>query len=76
LADCQALLGRQADARRTFEQLLAVRNDVGLLSEMYDPERGEMLGNFPQAFSHVGLINTALTLRRGVSGPSSERGRT
>ena len=75
LADCLALMDRHADARRTFERLLSVRNDVGLLSEMYDPARGRLLGNFPQAFSHVGLVNTALSLRRGLSGPSSQRGR-
>ena len=75
LADCLALMDRRADARRTFERLLSVRNDVGLLSEMYDPARGRLLGNFPQAFSHVGLVNTALSLRRGLSGPSSQRGR-
>jgi GH15 family glucan-1,4-alpha-glucosidase len=74
LADCLALIGRHADARRTFERLLAVRNDVGLLSEMYDPARQRLLGNFPQAFSHVGLVNTALNLRRGGSGPSAVRG--
>src|SRR5271166_12685 len=75
LADCLALMDRHADARRTFERLLSVRNDVGLLSEMYDPARGRLLGNFPQAFSHIGLVNTALSLRRGLSGPSSQRGR-
>ncbi len=49
------------------ERLLDVRNDLGLLSEEYDPASGRLLGNFPQAFSHVGLINTALNLvtRRG-----------
>ena len=69
LADCLALIGRQADARRTFERLLAVQNDVGLLSEMYDPERRRLLGNFPQAFSHVGLVTTALSLASGAFGP-------
>src|SRR5262249_11809040 len=48
LADCQALLGRHEDARRTFERLLSVRNDVGLLSELYDPRSRQLLGNFPQ----------------------------
>ncbi len=74
LADCLHLIGREADARRIFEGLLAIRNDVGLLSEMYDPTEHCLLGNFPQAFSHVGLVTTALQLRRGVAGPSSVRG--
>ena len=62
LADNYALMGRIADARRTFEQLLSVRNDVGLLAEEYDPVARRHLGNFPQAFSHLGLINTARNL--------------
>jgi GH15 family glucan-1,4-alpha-glucosidase len=62
LADNYALAGRTADARRTFEALLSVRNDVGLLAEEYDPVARRQLGNFPQAFSHLGLINTARNL--------------
>jgi GH15 family glucan-1,4-alpha-glucosidase len=62
LADNYALGGRLNEARALFERLLEVRNDVGLLSEEYDPEAGRLLGNFPQAFSHVGLINTAQNL--------------
>jgi GH15 family glucan-1,4-alpha-glucosidase len=62
LADNYALLGRMADARRVFQKLLDIRNDVGLLAEQYDPVAGRQLGNFPQAFSHVGLINTAHNL--------------
>jgi len=62
LADNYALLGRDADARRVFENLLAIRNDVGLLAEEYDPVARRLLGNFPQAFSHLGLINTARNL--------------
>jgi GH15 family glucan-1,4-alpha-glucosidase len=55
-----------------FERLLAIRNDVGLLSEEYDPGARRLLGNFPQAFSHIGLINTARNLaKRG--GPSDDR---
>jgi len=67
LADNFALMGRDSEARAIFERLLAIRNDVGLLAEEYDPASGRMLGNFPQAFSHVGLINTAhnLSLRKG-----------
>ena len=62
LADNLALQGRRQEARAIFERLLQVRNDVGLLSEGYDPAPGRLLGNFPQAFSHVGLINTARSL--------------
>jgi len=62
LADNYALMGRTADAREVFERLLAVRNDVGLLAEEYDPIDRRQLGNFPQAFSHLGLINTARNL--------------
>jgi len=62
LADAYMLLGRIEDARRLFERLIALRNDVGLLSEEYDPKAGRMLGNFPQAFSHVALIDCALNL--------------
>jgi GH15 family glucan-1,4-alpha-glucosidase len=65
LADNYALMGRTTDARAVFERLLAVRNDVGLLAEEYDPIARRQLGNFPQAFSHLGLINTALNLMPG-----------
>ncbi|HWA96879.1 MAG TPA: glycoside hydrolase family 15 protein, partial [Pirellulales bacterium] len=63
LADNFALLGRIDDATRLYEHLLELRNDVGLLSEEYDPQLKRQLGNFPQAFTHVGLINTARHLR-------------
>jgi len=59
LADNLALLGRREDARRLFLRLLDLRNDVGLLSEGYDVRTKRLVGNFPQAFSHIGLINTA-----------------
>ena len=62
LADNYELQGRHEDAVRMFERLLAIRNDVGLLSEEYDPVDKRQLGNFPQAFSHVGLLNTAFHL--------------
>ncbi len=62
LADCLHLIGRTAEARELFERLLALRNDVGLLAEEYDPRAKRMLGNFPQAFSHVALVNTARIL--------------
>jgi GH15 family glucan-1,4-alpha-glucosidase len=72
LADNLALQGRYAEARRTFEHLLAIRNDVGLLSEEYEPLSRRLLGNFPQAFTHVGLINTARNLT-GHGGPAEHR---
>jgi GH15 family glucan-1,4-alpha-glucosidase len=72
LADDLALLGRQADAEVLFERVLAVRNDVGLLSESYDVRNKRLVGNFPQAFSHVGLVNCARNLNR-AGGPAHER---
>ncbi len=65
LADNYELQGRCKEAVRMFERLLEIRNDVGLLSEEYDPVAKRQLGNFPQAFSHVGLVNTAFRLSRG-----------
>ena len=72
LVDCLALIGRHDDATRLFERLLSVRNDVGLLAEGYDTEQQRLAGNFPQAFSHVGLINSALNLSRRRA-PAVER---
>ena len=62
LADAYAMIGRDEDARELFERLLAIRNDLGLLAEEYDAKAGRFAGNFPQAFSHIGLINTASNL--------------
>jgi GH15 family glucan-1,4-alpha-glucosidase len=67
LADALALQGKTDDARELFERLLDLRNDVGLLSEEYDPAAGRQLGNFPQAFTHLTLVNTALLLSEGRS---------
>jgi GH15 family glucan-1,4-alpha-glucosidase len=64
LADNYVLQGRYDEARALFERLLALRNDVGLLAEEYDTRAGRLVGNFPQAFSHVGLVDTALNLNR------------
>jgi len=62
LADAWILMGRMQEAAELFEHLLSLRNDLGLLSEEYDPVRRRLTGNFPQAFSHIALINTAFTL--------------
>ena len=76
LADNLVLQGRCAEARALFERLLAQRNDVGLLSEEYDVCDRRLLGNYPQAFSHVGLVNTARNLSRPHEGPAEHRGHT
>jgi GH15 family glucan-1,4-alpha-glucosidase len=73
LADAYHQIGRTADARHLFERLLAIRNDVGLLSEEYDPGSGRLVGNFPQAFSHVALVNTASNLTPAVRGTTAHR---
>jgi GH15 family glucan-1,4-alpha-glucosidase len=62
MVSCLHSIGRKKEARALFERLLSVRNDLGLLSEEYDPRSKRQLGNFPQAFSHVSLINTAMVL--------------
>jgi len=72
LVDNYILQGRTMEARQLFDRLLARCNDVGLLAEELEPTTGRMLGNFPQAFSHVGLINSALNLSR-QQGPAEER---
>ena len=72
LADVMAMQGQIDEARELFERLLDLRNDVGLLSEEYDPRAGRMLGNFPQAFTHLAIINTAFVLREGRSLRSPE----
>jgi GH15 family glucan-1,4-alpha-glucosidase len=72
LADNYALLGRHDEARRMFERLLSLRNDLGLLSEEYDTAEGRLVGNFPQAFSHVPLIDTARHLS-APGAPKAER---
>jgi len=72
LADNFAMMGRLDEARSLFERLLSIRNDLGLLAEEFDPRQRRFLGNFPQAFSHVGLINTAHNLTL-YSGPADRR---
>ena len=72
LVDNLVHLGRLDDARQLFERLLAVRNDLGLLSEEYDPTAKRLIGNFPQAFSHIALINSAYNLDRAAK-PAEQR---
>jgi GH15 family glucan-1,4-alpha-glucosidase len=74
LADNYALQGRGQEARELFTRLLALRNDLGLISEEYDPEAKRLVGNFPQAFTHVSLVNTARNLSR-AGGPAISRHR-
>jgi GH15 family glucan-1,4-alpha-glucosidase len=62
LADAYMMLGRVDDAEKLFERLLALRNDLGLLAEQYEPRSQRQVGNFPQAFSHLALVNTASNL--------------
>ncbi|MCQ2996936.1 glycoside hydrolase family 15 protein [Pseudomonas syringae] len=66
LADVYVLMGREEEAAALFDRLCGLCNDLGLLAEQYDPREKRMLGNFPQAFSHIGIINTALNLHRVV----------
>ncbi len=72
LADVYVMMGRVDEARALFERLLSLRNDVGLLAEEYDALHGRQVGNFPQAFSHVTLVNTAYNLSR-LQKPSEQR---
>jgi len=75
LADAFLLIGRVNDARQLFERLLGLRNDVGLLSEEYDTRARRLVGNFPQAFSHIALINTAHNLSHAAK-PAEQRAAT
>ncbi|MCW5734640.1 MAG: glycoside hydrolase family 15 protein [Enhydrobacter sp.] len=72
LADAYISIGRRADAIALFHRLLAIRNDLGLLAEEYDPRQRRQQGNFPQAFSHVALINTAFNLTH-IDKPQEQR---
>jgi GH15 family glucan-1,4-alpha-glucosidase len=72
LADAYHLLGQNEKAQELLERMLRLRNDVGLLAEEYDPKRKSLAGNFPQAFSHVGLVNTVINLNM-PSGPARQR---
>jgi GH15 family glucan-1,4-alpha-glucosidase len=68
MADVLITQGRLEEATEVYERLLDLRNDVGLLAEMYDPRAGRMLGNFPQAFSHTALVSTGIALSRARAG--------
>jgi GH15 family glucan-1,4-alpha-glucosidase len=72
LADVYQMMGRHDEAVEVFERLLALRNDVGLLAEQYDPVRKRLVGNFPQGFSHIGMVITANNLI-SARGPSVQR---
>ena len=76
LVDNLVLLGRLDEAQELFERLVSLRNDVGLLSEEYEPERRRMLGNFPQAFSHVALVNSARKLSHALGWKDPRRPKT
>ncbi|HKT45091.1 MAG TPA: glycoside hydrolase family 15 protein [Gaiellaceae bacterium] len=73
LVDCLELLGRSEDAYALFERLMALANDVGLLSEEYDPREKRMLGNFPQAFTHLALVNSAFNVLPHLPSPMHRR---
>jgi GH15 family glucan-1,4-alpha-glucosidase len=72
LVDAYVMLGRLTDAEKLFKRLASLCNDVGLLAEEYDPASKELLGNFPQAFSHVALVNSAFNLTRAAK-PAEQR---
>ena len=73
LADCYELLERHDDAHELFERLVALGNDVGLLAEEYDPAAKRLLGNFPQAFTHLALVNTAFNVLPHLPSPMHRR---
>jgi GH15 family glucan-1,4-alpha-glucosidase len=73
LVDCLELLGRHAEAHELFERLLSLSNDLGLLSEEYDPTTGRLLGNFPQAFTHLALVNSAFNVLPHLTSPMHKR---
>jgi GH15 family glucan-1,4-alpha-glucosidase len=73
LVDCLHLMGQHDEARNLFNRLLSMRNDLGLLAEEYDPKDKRLVGNYPQAFSHVGLVNSAQNLSPEAVGPAEVR---
>jgi GH15 family glucan-1,4-alpha-glucosidase len=75
LVNCLVLMGRRDEAEELFDRLLGMSNDLGLLAEQYSPSAGRLLGNFPQAFSHVALVNSVLALESKGEAPPLRRGR-
>lgn len=73
LVDCLYLMGQHDDARALFNKLLTLLTPLGLIAEEYDPKYKRLVGNFPQAFSHVGLVNSAQNLSPDVLGPAEVR---
>ncbi len=73
LVDCYELVGRRDEARALFKRLVALANDVGLLAEEYDPKSRRLLGNFPQAFTHLALVNSAFNLLPHLPSPMHRR---
>ncbi|OOC56132.1 MULTISPECIES: glycoside hydrolase family 15 protein [Nocardiopsis] len=73
LVDNLVMQGRVDEGRGIFEHLLSLRNDLGLLAEEYDTDAGRLVGNFPQALSHIALVNSAFELERGRNGPAQRR---
>jgi GH15 family glucan-1,4-alpha-glucosidase len=73
LVDALLMLEREGEAQELFEKLVGVSSDLGLLSEEYDPSAKRLLGNYPQAFTHVGLVNSAYNLSK-LTGPGDQRG--
>ena len=73
LVDCYELLGRHDEAHALFERLVGLTNDLGLLSEEYDPIAKRLLGNFPQAFTHLALVNTAFNVLPHLPSPMEKR---
>jgi GH15 family glucan-1,4-alpha-glucosidase len=73
LVDCLELLGRHDEAHDLFERLLSVANDLGLFAEEYDPKAERLLGNFPQAFTHLALVNSAFNVLPHLESPMFRR---
>ena len=66
-------MGRHEDAHTLFDRLLGLANDLGLLAEEYDPAAGRLLGNFPQAFTHLALVNSAFNIAPHLASPMGKR---
>ncbi|MDX2205304.1 MAG: glycoside hydrolase family 15 protein [Hyphomicrobiaceae bacterium] len=73
LVDAYVMGGRLSEAKALFDQVLSYANDLGLLAEEYEPRLGRLVGNFPQGFSHIGLVNSAFNLMRPDLGPTQQR---